>query len=102
VIATADAPILYPAELERDAAMRAIALQQCKAVVMGAEEDQVLAQQLHRHRRLLDLLGESDRPPVTAKHLAARGAGPDAGQKLVFFRAHIHSLLEMYGAKTIG
>src|SRR6185503_11176272 len=91
VIAAADAVRFDAPELERGAAMRAVPLEQAEPAVGLAEQDEILGQQPDRHRRIRDLLGEPDRPPIAAQQRAHRRAGPDPRQPLVFLPVHASS-----------
>jgi hypothetical protein len=57
VIAAAQSVLFHAAELERSATVAAIAVQQAEPALEVAEQDELLAEQLDRHRRLLHVLG---------------------------------------------
>ncbi|EDT00997.1 hypothetical protein BamIOP4010DRAFT_5497 [Burkholderia ambifaria IOP40-10] len=85
VIRAADRGFLDEAVQQRCTAMRATLLHEQHAAVAGAREHQILAENPHAFR--LAGFGQlrriTDRMPVATQQLAARRAGPHAGQQFV-------------------
>ena len=86
----AQAAIFEPAEREVGAAMGAVAIDQAVAVVLVAEQHQILAEQFDgfdrpRARQLID---QRRRLPVHPHQFPARILGPGAGDQVVGFLAH--------------
>src|SRR5207247_300738 len=74
---------------EIGAAVRTAPPEQAELALVVAEEDEVLAEQTHRHHRplALELLGERRWVPILPQQLAAGRARPDAGDAVVLFLA---------------
>src|SRR5262249_58570063 len=80
VIGAADAVLGRDAERKRRAAVRTEFSDQSDAVLLVAEQNEVLAEQADAPRPFAVELGHrGDRVPVAPHHLAARRALPDAG-----------------------
>src|SRR5262249_47812933 len=81
VIGAADAVLLVAAEIERRAAVRAELVDEADLAFAVAEGEQLLAQNLHTHRRAVglgDLAREQNRYPVAPHQAAHRRVGPGA------------------------
>ena len=83
VIAAADPAFGRNPELERRAAMRAVPMQETEAPRAVAKHHQVLAQEPHRQRRVLELRRDQERVPVAAQVFAARRARANLRQQEV-------------------
>ncbi len=100
VIGAAQPAFLVAAEPQRDAAMGAEFVDEADAVFGIAEGDELLAQQLHPHRRTIrrrQLVGAQRRKPVAPHEIAHRRARAHFGQNLIVFarRRHIGYLRKM-------
>src|SRR5712671_5186600 len=65
-----------------------------------AKQYEVLAQHAHERRPVLEFLGKSDRPPITAQELAHRRPGADSVEDLVLLRRgsiHMDSVIVGFG-----
>ena len=63
-------------------------VEEAELAVAGAEQHEFLMQQLDDLRLLAELLGEHDRPPIAAQHIAGGCARPDPGQQFILGLLH--------------
>ena len=83
------AVVFEPAKAHVGAAMRAGALDQAQLALAVAKQHEIFAQQAHRHHRTVPgkFVRQRGGLPVAAQDLARRGAGGDAGNKVILFLA---------------
>src|SRR5690348_3484 len=74
------------AELQRSAAVGAVALEQANLAGAITKHHQFLAEDLHRERQVLELIRVADRLPEPSHVLAARCVWADMRQLRVFLR----------------
>ena len=86
VVAAADPALRHDAELERRASVAAVAVQDPDPALQVPEDDEILAEDPHRERHVVELRGERHRLPVATEQLAARRPGADVGELLVLGR----------------
>jgi hypothetical protein len=99
VVRAAQATFLVATEEQRHAAMRAELVDQADAALRVAERDQLLAEDLHPHRRAVGLghfAGEQHRHPVAAHQLAHGGAGAGAHQQFGGLAIHLYVCLRIW------
>ena len=98
VIEAANAAVLDSAIAEIGAAMRAVALDQAKTILVVAEQDQVFAHDADRQgiaaRR--DFFRRRDGLPIAPQELAARRAGAGARQQIVLCLSQHDVSLSLY------
>src|SRR5205823_14566600 len=63
--------------------MRAMRIERADPALLVAKDDDLLAEQLLLPRQVLQLLGQTDRLPITAQEFAHRAARLDAGQLVI-------------------
>src|SRR5882757_6034115 len=97
VIAAADAALLDLAVVQSRAAMAAARIDQARSPLPVTEQDQLLAQHLHRPRHRTCIGAHAHRMPVAAQKLAHRRAATDLGQLGVVGRR-----LERVGGADVG
>src|SRR5262249_18421982 len=97
VIAAADAARFDLAVVERGAAMTAARIDQARPALAVAEQDQLLAEDLHRSGRGAGVGPHADRMPVAAQQLAHRRAVADLGEAGVVGRC-----LQRVGGAHVG
>jgi hypothetical protein len=88
VIDAAQAAFLVAAEEQRGGTVRTALVDEADAALRVAEGDQLLAQQLHPHRRTIrrgKLIAEQRRNPITPHELPHRRAGTGPRQQLIVF-----------------
>ena len=84
MIAAADAGLADDAELERGAAVAAMRVQEPEAAAAVAKQHQILAENAHAQRQVLDPLGHRHGEPEAPEILAGRRARPDPRPDGVF------------------
>ena len=84
VVAADDAAIRDAAELQRGAAVAAVQVQQGTLAGFGAQRHQLLAEDAHLDRQVLQLRRQAHRLPVAPHRLAHGRARPGVGQQAVF------------------
>src|SRR5689334_21352003 len=91
VVAAADAAFLDATEFERDPTVRAVALDEAELARWFPEQDEVFAEEPHRHGLRRHLLAEPDRPPIAAEQRAHPRPRTDARQQFVLGFIHVSS-----------